>query len=275
LTPNKNKAITVSTETIVEVTAVSKVFDSAKILALDNINLKVVRHEFLCVLGPNGCGKSTLLNLIAGFKPHFPPTKGEIRVNGSVVKGPNSDRAMVFQEDTLFPWLTVQGNIDFGLKIQDVPLSARRKITRHYLKLMGLEEFEDKYPFQLSGGMKQKTELARALALKPKILLLDEPFAQVDALTRLNLQEELLRVSELEKTTTIFVTHSIQEAVFLGDRICIMTPRPGRIKEEVRVEFPKPRKWTDLVNDRSFARLHGRLVNQVQESDPSKDIKYA
>lgn len=258
---------------ILEVCSVHKHFSSAKILALEDINLKVKKREFLCVLGPNGCGKTTLLNLIAGFKPYFPPTKGEILMNGNPIRGPNSDRAMVFQEQTLFPWLNIQSNIEFGLKIKGVSKSERRKVSEHYLKLMELNEFKDKYPFQLSGGMKQKTELARALALEPEILLLDEPFAQVDALTRLSLQEELLRVSELEKRTTIFVTHSIQEAIFLGDRICVMTKRPGKIKEEVIVEFQKPRKWTNLVNERRFARLHSRLVSLVQEGELNNDIK--
>jgi len=262
-----------SRDPILEVCSVSKFFHSSKILALDDINLKVERREFLCILGPNGCGKTTLLNLIAGFKPYFPPTKGEMSMNGNLIRGPSSDRVMVFQEQTLFPWLNVQHNIEFGLKIKGIPKAERRKVSEHYLKLMELEEFKDKYPFQLSGGMNQKTELARALALKPEILLLDEPFAQVDALTRLSLQEELLRVSELEKRTTIFVTHSIQEAIFLGDRICVMTKRPGKIKEEVRVEFPKPRKWENLVNEKRFARLHSRLVSLVQEGEISNDIK--
>jgi len=258
---------------ILEVCSVSKLFNSSKILAIDNVNLAVERSEFLCILGPNGCGKTTLLNLIAGFKPYFPPTKGEISMTGKQIKGPGSDRVMVFQEQTLFPWLNVQDNIEFGLKIKGVPKAEKRKVSEHYLKLMELEEFKDKYSFQLSGGMNQKVELARALALKPEILLLDEPFAQVDALTRLSLQEELLRVSELEKRTTIFVTHSIQEAIFLGDRICVMTKRPGKIKEEVKVEFPKPRKWANLSDDRRFARLHSRLLSLIQEGAIGNDIK--
>ena len=258
---------------ILKVCFVSKMFKKSNVLALQDVNLEVGRYEFLCVLGPNGCGKTTLLNLIAGFKPYFPPTKGEIYVNESIVSGPGSDRVMVFQEESLFPWLNVQNNIEFGLRIKGIPKAERRKVSEHYLKLMGLEEFRDKYPFQLSGGMKQKTELARALALKPEILLLDEPFAQVDALTRLSLQEELLRVSELEKRTTIFVTHSVQEAIFLGDRICVMTKRPGKIKEEVIVELPKPRKWAELVNERRFARLHSCLVSLVQEGESGNDIK--
>ena len=258
---------------ILNLSSVYKMFRSSKILALKDVNLKVHKEEFLCVLGPNGCGKTTLLSLIAGFKPYFPPTKGEISMNGEVIRGPGRDRVMVFQEQTLFPWLNVRDNIEFGLRIKGVPKAERRKVSEHYMELMELKEFGDKYPFQLSGGMKQKTELARALALKPRMLLMDEPFAQVDALTRLELQEELLRVSELEKRTTIFVTHNIQEAIFLGDRICVMTKRPGKIKEEVRVEFPKPRKWANLVDERRFARLHSRLVSLVQEGESGNDIK--
>jgi len=258
---------------ILEAHSVSKIFSQSKIFALDGMNMEVERYEFLCVLGPNGCGKTTLLNLIAGFKPFFPPTKGEILINGKPIIGPGSDRIMVFQEQSLFPWLSVRNNIEFGLKIKGVPKDERRRVSEYYLKLMALEEFQGKYPFELSGGMKQKAELARALALKPEILLLDEPFAQVDALTRLSLQEELLRLSELEKRTTIFVTHSIQEAIFLGDRICVMTKRPGKIKENVRVEFPKPRKWTNLSNERGFSRLHSHLVNLVQEGENSDEVK--
>jgi len=260
-------------DSILTVSSVSKLFHSSKILALEDINMRVERSEFLCVLGPNGCGKTTLLNLLAGFKPYFPPTRGEILMNGSLIKGADCDRVMVFQEQTLFPWLTVQGNIEFGLKIRGVPKAERRQVSDHLLKLMELEEFKDKYPHQLSGGMNQKTELARALALKPEILLLDEPFAQVDAMTRLNLQEEMLRVSELEKTTTILVTHSIQEAIFLGDRIYVLTKRPGKIKEEVRVDLPKPRKWANLVNERRFAKLHSHLVGLIQEGEVSNDVK--
>jgi len=258
---------------ILAVRSVSKTFQSSNIVALDEINLKAEKNEFLCILGPNGCGKTTLLNLIAGFKPYFPPTRGEILINGDPISGPGSDRVMVFQQDTLFPWLSVQDNIEFGLKIEGVPKSERHEVSEHYLKLMELEEFKHKHPFQLSGGMCRKTELARALALKPDILLLDEPFAQVDALTRLSLQEELLRVSQLEKRTTIHVTHSIQEAIFLGDRICVMTKRPGRIKEEVRVELPSPRKWANLLSERKFAGLHSHLVDLIQEGEPGNDIR--
>jgi NitT/TauT family transport system ATP-binding protein len=249
---------------ILVISSLSKKFDNSNVLAIQDLNLTLNRQEFLCVLGPNGCGKSTLLNLIAGFKPYFPPSKGEIYINGKKINGPSCERVMVSQEESLFPWLNVQDNIEFGLRIKGVSKADRRKVSEHYLKLMGLGDSYDKYPFQLSGGMKQKTELARALALKAEILFLDEPFAQVDAITRLNLQEELLRVSDIEKKAVIFVTHSIQEAIFLGDRICVMTKRPGKIKEEVKVEFPKPRKWADLVDDKRFTGLHSHLVSLVQ-----------
>jgi len=258
---------------ILSLFSVSKLFHPSKILAIEDINLNVERSEFVCILGPNGCGKTTLLNLIAGFKPYFPPTEGRVSMNGEPITGPGSDRVMVFQEQTLFPWLSVRDNIEFGLKIRGTPKAERQRVSEHYLKLMELEEFKDKYPFQLSGGMNQKTELARALALKPEILLLDEPFAQVDAMTRLSLQEELLRVSEIERRTTIFVTHSIQEAIFLGDRVCVMTKRPGKIKEEVRVDFPKPRKWATVSNERKFAGLHNHLVSLIQEGELGNAIK--
>ena len=245
---------------ILQLQAVSKVFEKSNVYSLKEISFSVKKNEFLCILGPNGCGKTTLLNLIAGFKPFFPPSQGDIRVDGQFIDGPGSDRVMVFQEESLFPWLTVRKNIEFGLKIKGVSKPERQAIADCYLKLMGVEEFKDKHPFELSGGMKQKTELARAFALKPKILLLDEPFAKVDAMTRYNLQEELLRVAELEKSTVIFVTHSVQEAVFLGDSIYVMTKRPGAILEKIDVNIPKPRTLSNTVGTTKFSALVGHLM---------------
>jgi NitT/TauT family transport system ATP-binding protein len=245
---------------ILQLNAISKVFEKSNVLSLKDITFSVKKNEFLCILGPNGCGKTTLLNMIAGFKPFFPPSQGDIRVDGQFIDGPGSDRVMVFQEESLFPWLTVRKNIEFGLKIKGVSKSERRAIADYYLKLMGVEDFKDKHPFELSGGMKQKTELARAFALKPKILLLDEPFAKVDAMTRYNLQEELLRVAELEKSTVLFVTHSVQEAVFLGESIYVMTKRPGTILEKINVNIPKPRKLSDTVGTAKFSSIVGHLL---------------
>lgn len=247
-------------EPILALRAVSKRFENSETFTLVDVNLSVDRQEFICILGPNGCGKSTLLNLIAGFKPYSPHSSGQVLIEGRPLEGPGTDRVVVFQEESLFPWLSVRENIEFGLRIKGVPVRERREISAHYLRLMGVEEFADMHPVKLSGGMKQKTELARAFALKPRILLLDEPFAKVDALTRYTLQEELLRVSRLEKCTVLFVTHSVQEAVFLGDRICVMTRRPGTILEEVRVDIPKPRKLSDTVTNRSFSALVSHLL---------------
>jgi NitT/TauT family transport system ATP-binding protein len=254
-------------ESILKLRSVSKRFEKSILIALQDVNLEVGTQEFLCILGPNGCGKTTLLNLIAGFKPYFPPSEGEILVNGSSVEGPGSDRTMVFQDGSLFPWLNVQDNIEFGLRIKGVPKEERRKRSDYYLKMMGLEDFRSEYPFRLSGGMKQKTELARALIMKPKILLLDEPFAQVDALTRQNLQEELLMIKDIEKPTAILVSHNTQEAVFLGDRVCVMTGRPGKIKEEIDVKLPKLRKWRYIIHNEEFIGLNNHLAHLVHEGD--------
>ncbi len=245
---------------ILRLRSLSKTFEKSSIECLKDISLDVAPSEFLCIFGPNGCGKTTLLNLIAGFKPYFPPSAGEIRMNGDLVQGPSCERVMVFQEDSLFPWLTVEGNIEFGLKTKGVAKSLRREIAEHYIALMGVSDFRGAHPFELSGGMKQKVELARAFAVRPKVLLLDEPFAKVDAITRYSLQEELLRVSDLEKTTIILVTHSVQEAVFLGDRICVMTRRPGTILEQIAVELPEPRTLSDTVNEKRYSSLVSHLL---------------
>ena len=245
----------------------TKKFDGSDVFSLLNVNLSVKNHEFVCIIGPNGCGKTTLLNLIAGFQPYFPHTDGEIIVDGERIGGPGNDRVMVFQEDSLFPWLTVRDNIEFGLRINGVDRLEREEISRRYLKLMGVEEFGGMYPFSLSGGMKQKTELARAFAIKPKILLLDEPFAKVDAMTRYSLQEELLAASKIEKSTVIFVTHSVQEAVYLGDRVCVMTRRPGSILEEVYVDIPKPRSLSDTVTNEKFSKLISHLLNVSKKGE--------
>ena len=206
------------------------------VLALDDISLQVQPREFLALLGPSGCGKSTLLYLIGGF---LPIEKGTISVNGEPVKTPGPDRGIVFQHFALFPWKTVRDNILYGLERQDMPRAERQELAQHFIDLVGLSGFEDSYPSQLSGGMKQRTALARTLAFDPSILLMDEPFGALDAQTRHLMQAELLRIWQGSPKTVIFVTHDVQEAVYLADRVAVMTARPGRIKTVVDTKFDK------------------------------------
>ena len=210
--------------------------DGNSVEVLDRISLEVREGEFVCVLGPSGCGKSTLLNIVAGF---IPPTSGAVWIEGEQVRGPDPRRIFVFQERGVFPWLTVEGNIGFGL----YRLSRQEKAQRiaHYVKLVGLEGFERAYPQELSGGMKQRLEVARALAVNPDMLFLDEPFGALDSITRLGMRTELLRIWELERKTIIFVTHDIEEAVQLSDRVVVLSARPARIRRIVEIDIPHPR----------------------------------
>jgi NitT/TauT family transport system ATP-binding protein len=243
---------------MLEVRHLSKVFfehnDSRKpgLVALYDICLSVRKKEFVCLLGPSGCGKTTLIRIIAGL---LPADRGEVLVNGNAVTAPGRDRCMVFQQFGLLPWRTVLGNVEFGLEIEGVPREERRDISRKYLELVGLKGFEDYYPHQISGGMQQRVGIARALSKKPDILLMDEPFGAVDAQTREQLQEELLKIWAKTDTTVLFVTHSIDESIYLSDRVVVMHSRPGRIKEEVVVDLPRPRWEGDVKADPRFARL--------------------
>jgi NitT/TauT family transport system ATP-binding protein len=206
------------------------------VLALDNASLEVRDREFVALLGPSGCGKSTLLYLIGGF---LPVESGEIRVEGQAVTGPGPDRGVVFQHFALFPWKTVIQNVSYGLEKQGLPREERVRRAREFIDLVGLKGFEDSYPSQLSGGMKQRAAIARTLAIDPHILLMDEPFGALDAQTRSLMQVELLRIWEHSRKTVIFVTHDVQEAVFLAERIAVMSARPGHIKEIVEARFDK------------------------------------
>ena len=222
---------------------VTKIFTSEEgdIKALETINLEVKPTEFLCIVGPSGCGKTTLLRMIAGLDY---PSSGEIILDGERVRGPSPDRGMVFQEYSLFPWKTVLKNVEFGLEIRGV--QDRRKIAERYIELVGLQDFENSYPYELSGGMKQRVAIARALATEPAILLMDEPFGSVDAQTRNVLQEELLEIWKRTEKTILFVTHSVDEAVYLADRVAVMSARPGRIIECMRINIARPRKRTSV-----------------------------
>lgn len=235
---------------------VSMVFDrdGKSTHVLNDINLEVGDGEFVCLLGPSGCGKSTLLNAMAGF---LSPTSGEIRVGGEVVRKPDPRRIFVFQERGVFPWLTVEGNIDFGLS--RLPRAERDKRIAHYVKMVGLQGFEKTYPQELSGGMKQRLEVARALAVNPDMLLLDEPFGALDSITRLIMRAELLRIWEAERKTIVFVTHDIDEAVQLADRIVVMSARPATIQQIVNIDIPHPR---DISSPR-YLELRDGIFQQI------------
>ena len=224
-------------------------------VALEKVSLDVRDGEFVCLLGPSGCGKSTLLNAIAGF---VRAAAGDVLIDGAAVTGPGADRGMVFQEYALFPWFTIEENVQYGPRLRGVAKSALQEISDHYLKLVHLEENKRRYANQLSGGQRQRVAIARALANQPKILLMDEPFGALDAMTREALQEELLRIWEAERRTCVFVTHSIGEAVFLADTIVIMKSNPGRIACVLENTVPRPRGRT---SDDYFAMY--RLVDEA------------
>jgi NitT/TauT family transport system ATP-binding protein len=217
------------------------VTNEAEVLALVDINLDIRDGEFISLLGPSGCGKSTLLKIVGGL---LDATQGTVDIDGRTVTAPGPERAMVFQDYALFPWMTVEDNVEFGLEARGVPSAKRRKSSAELLKVVGLQDFAGKYPHHLSGGMKQRVSIARALAVEPQILLMDEPFGALDAQTRSVMQEELLRIWKVYRKTVIFVTHSIEEAIYLSDRIVVMTARPGRIKTIVEVREERPRDMT-------------------------------
>ena len=237
--------------------------------ALQNIDLEIEQGEFVCIVGPSGCGKSTLLHLLAGLDR---PTTGEITVDGNPVQGPGTDRILLFQELGLFPWLTVRQNVEFGLKMAGISRDERRDSARKFLRMVHLSHFEDHYIHQLSGGMKQRVALARSLALRPKILLMDEPFAALDAQTRDMLHDELERLWKETSPTIVFVTHNVREAVRLGDRVLLMSFRPGRIKSQFQVTLPRPRH----VEDSDVACLSKEILGQLREEiDRSFNAEYS
>ena len=232
-----------------------------RVTAVEALSLTVRDREFVSIVGPSGCGKSTLLRVVAGLQR---PTSGEILLNGIPVGGPGADRGMVFQSYTLFPWLTVQGNVEFGPRLRGVAEAERRESTRRYIELVGLAGFEHAYPKELSGGMQQRAAIARALANSPEVLLMDEPFGALDAQTRALMQELLLGIWEQTHKTVLFVTHDIEEAVLLSDRIYVMTARPGRIKIEIPVPLPRPRT-VDVLDAEVFIYLRRQVHHVIRE----------
>ncbi|MEN3929797.1 ABC transporter ATP-binding protein [Microvirga sp. W0021] len=247
----------------IKVLGVNKVFGDAEtgVVALKDIDLTIQHGEFVCLLGPSGCGKSTLLNAVAGFSL---PSTGDILVKDVSVTKPGPDRGMVFQEYALFPWMDVAKNIGFGLEIKGTPQAEREAIVERLMQKLGLSDFRNRFPKDLSGGMRQRVAIARVLALDPPIMLMDEPFGALDALTRRSLQDELLRIWEEERKTIIFVTHSIEEAIYLGSRVVVLTYRPGTVKTDITIDIPRPRDTSSAAfND--MKRKLGALVMEEHQ----------
>jgi ABC-type nitrate/sulfonate/bicarbonate transport system ATPase subunit len=254
---------------MVEIRGVSKSFQktvkdqTTRVKALSDVNLSVRPNEFVSIIGPSGCGKTTLLKIIDGL---IPCDSGEISINGKSVKTPGPDRAVVFQTFALLPWRTVLANVEFSLELRQLPKEERAQTARDYLKRVGLADFENHYPHELSGGMQQRAGLARALAVNPTILLMDEPFGAVDAQTRQLLQEELLELWQRERKTVIFITHSMDEAVYLSDRVVVMTPRPGKVAEVLDVPLERPRNADEVRGDPKFVELTNYIWHSLKNA---------
>jgi NitT/TauT family transport system ATP-binding protein len=231
--------------------------------ALDRVSLDIADNEFVTVVGPSGCGKSTLMNILAGLET---PTEGHALVDGAPVSGPGPERGVIFQQYALFPWLTVRKNVEFGLKTARVPRAERRERAEHFIRMVGLEQFADALPKMLSGGMRQRCAIARAYAVNPSILLMDEPFGALDALTRVRLQEQLLDTWSKEQRTVMFITHDVDEAVFLANRVIVMAARPGRIYDVIDVDLPYPRSEEFRLSP-EFAALRNRVWHSVYHQD--------
>jgi NitT/TauT family transport system ATP-binding protein len=247
----------------ISIDAVTKAFHDRSgggdVVAIDDITLSIAANDFVCLLGPSGCGKSTLLNIIAGFEK---PTRGRVSVDGEAVTAPGADRGVVFQQPTLMPWLTVTENIAFHLKLKGVARTERRERAQAFIDLVGLRGFEAHYPSELSGGMSQRVGIARALIMDPRVILMDEPFAALDAQTREEMQEELVAIWQRQRGTIVFVTHSVDEALVLGNRIVVMTRRPGRIRDVVAFDLPRPRDVTGAA----FNDVKRHLLGLIKEA---------
>ena len=242
--------------------SVSLTFESRKadkVVALKDLSMEVPDKQFAVIVGPSGCGKSSLLDLIAGLRD---TTGGQCRIDGTTIQRPGSDRGMVFQTYSLFPWLTVKRNIEFGPSINGVPKDEREERTAHYVNTVGLSGFEDAYPTQLSGGMRQRVAIARALANDPRVLLMDEPFGALDSQTRSIMQQLLLDIWEQEHKTVLFVTHDIDEALYLGDVVYVMSARPGRIMDTISVDLDRPRDY-DIITSSEFIDLKRRIMTSL------------
>ena len=255
----------------VSIQAVSRVFETAKgqrTQALQPVDFEVRDNDFVTILGPSGCGKSTLLRIVAGLDH---ATSGRVLLDGVPVEGPGADRGMVFQSYTLFPWLTIEQNIRFGLRERGMLESAQKERAAYFIAKVGLRGFEQHFPKQLSGGMQQRTAIARALANDPKILLMDEPFGALDNQTRVLMQELLLGIWEAERKTVLFVTHDIDEAIFMANRVAVFSARPGRIKTELAVDLPHPRHYT-IKTSPEFMDLKARLTEEIRAESKAADL---
>ena len=255
----------------VSIQAVSRVFETAKgqrTQALQPVDFEVRDNDFVTILGPSGCGKSTLLRIVAGLDH---ATSGRVLLDGVPVEGPGADRGMVFQSYTLFPWLTIEQNIRFGLRERGMPEAQQKERAAYFIAKVGLRGFEQHFPKQLSGGMQQRTAIARALANDPKILLMDEPFGALDNQTRVLMQELLLGIWEAERKTVLFVTHDIDEAIFMANRVAVFSARPGRIKTELAVELPHPRHYT-IKTSPEFMDLKARLTEEIRAESMAADL---
>jgi NitT/TauT family transport system ATP-binding protein len=250
---------------VIAVHDVSMVFPTRRgeVRAIDHVSMEVPDASFACIVGASGCGKSTLLNIMAGL---VEPSSGSVTVDSSPIRGAGADRGMVFQSYTLYPWLKVRENIEFGLALKGTNKRERRRVSDSLLAEMGLREFERAYPKELSGGMQQRVAIARALANDPKVLLMDEPFGALDALTRASAQRFLTEIWEQHRRTIAFVTHDIEEAIFLGDTVFVMSPRPGRIREVIPVELPRPRSLDD-IGSAAFAERKRQILSLILEGD--------
>ena len=255
----------------VSIQAVSRVFETAKgqrTQALQPVDFEVKDNDFVTILGPSGCGKSTLLRIVAGLDH---ATSGRVLLDGVPVEGPGADRGMVFQSYTLFPWLTIEQNIRFGLRERGMPEAQQKERAAYFIAKVGLRGFEQHFPKQLSGGMQQRTAIARALANDPKILLMDEPFGALDNQTRVLMQELLLGIWEAERKTVLFVTHDIDEAIFMANRVAVFSARPGRIKTELAVDLPHPRHYT-IKTSPEFMDLKARLTEEIRAESMAADL---
>jgi NitT/TauT family transport system ATP-binding protein len=246
-----------------EVTGLTKEFRAGrrKVVALEGASLSLADNEFVSLVGTSGCGKSTLLSIVAGLQEG---TAGEVLIDGAPVTGPGRDRGVVFQSYTLFPWLNARQNVEFALRGEQMSRSERSATAMEHLRQVGLEEFAGAHPNELSGGMKQRVAIARALSYRPEILLMDEPFGALDALTRQLMQELLTSVWERHRLTVLFVTHDVEEAVYISDRVIVMTNRPGKVKKEIKVDLPRPRRH-EMLGTPEFAALYGEVLASIRE----------
>lgn len=260
--------INLGNESIIDIEGLNKTFigeNDKRVEALKNVDLEVRDQEFVCLIGPSGSGKSTLLRLMEGL---IFPTEGSVKIQGEEVKGPIPDASMVFQEYSLMPWRKIIDNVSFGLEIRGMSKTKRHDIAKRYLHRFGLEGFENNYPHELSGGMKQRAAIARAIAVSPKILFMDEPFGALDAYTRFQMQKDLIDFWMEEKRTVVFVTHSVEEAVFLSSRVVLMSPRPGRIAKEYIIDLPYPRNRFDS----SFVEYFEMIMQDMEKVSRSLDL---